>query len=136
MIYAILLRAQTLRTSLPLIIGDIAFTGSNGESIITSLCVHPHYRKKGIAQHLMILGEAYLEFAHNSRIIKLQVRVNNYGAITIYEKGGDHITKLLKEYYGDSDGYLMMKTSPSILLSDVIEAPNVSYVQTPLACTS
>jgi ribosomal protein S18 acetylase RimI-like enzyme len=104
------------------IIGDIGFSSGDSKSTITTLCVHPDFRKGGVAQKLLALAEAYMEASHHASCIKLQVRVQNYGAIHLYEKSGYHIVKILDEYYDSMDGYLMIKTSPSVLLGYITKS--------------
>jgi len=71
-----------------------------------SLGIMEKYRSQGIAKEL-------LEYSFNILLIdkyRLEVNCKNYKAISLYEKYGFVIQKVLKDYYGIlEDGYLMVK---------------------------
>lgn len=77
---------------------------------ITTLAVHPDYRRKGIGEKLMsyILDIGKKE---KYKTCVLEVRVSNEKAINLYKKLGFKIDKIKKEYYPDNkeDAYYMVK---------------------------
>lgn len=77
---------------------------------ITTVAVHPDYRRKGIGEKLMnyILDIGKKE---NYKTCVLEVRVSNERAIELYKKLGFRIEKIKKGYYPDNkeDAYYMVK---------------------------
>ena len=71
---------------------------------IEYIIVLEEYRKNGIGSKL--LSEIEKENINN---ITLEVRESNITAISFYEKNGYKIEAIRKNYYGNEDGYLMMK---------------------------
>ena len=71
---------------------------------IEYIIVPEKYRKKGIGSKL--LSEIEKENINN---ITLEVRESNITAINFYKKNGYKIEAIRKNYYGNEDGYLMMK---------------------------
>ncbi|MDO9265924.1 MAG: ribosomal protein S18-alanine N-acetyltransferase [Sulfurimonas sp.] len=72
-----------------------------------SIGVDETHRGKKIANEL--LESVFKELATlGFENILLEVRVDNYGAISLYKKRGFEIKKILKEFYGDGcNAYLM-----------------------------
>ena len=70
---------------------------------INYIAVKEEYRRKGIAQKLF----DYIN--HNFQNISLEVRKDNEKAINFYKKNGFKIVATRKNYYGNIDGYLMVK---------------------------
>lgn len=77
---------------------------------ITTVAVHPDFRRRGIGEKLMnyILDIGKKE---NCRLCVLEVRVSNERAINLYKKLGFEIDKIKKGYYPDNreDAYYMVK---------------------------
>ena len=71
---------------------------------IEYIIIVEEYRKKGIGTKL--LSEIEKENINN---ITLEVRESNIPAINFYKKNGYKIEAIRKNYYGNEDGYLMMK---------------------------
>lgn len=71
---------------------------------IEYIIILEEYRKKGIGSKL--LSEIEKENINN---ITLEVRESNIAAINFYKKNGYKIEAMRKNYYGNEDGYLMMK---------------------------
>lgn len=71
---------------------------------IEYIIVLEEYRENGIGSKL--LSEIEKENINN---ITLEVRESNITAISFYEKNGYKIEAIRKNYYGNEDGYLMMK---------------------------
>lgn len=72
---------------------------------INYIAVEKEYRRRGIAQKLFDYVIQNNEF--NS--ISLEVRTDNTEAINFYLKNGFEKVSIRKNYYGNIDGYLMVK---------------------------
>jgi ribosomal protein S18 acetylase RimI-like enzyme len=74
---------------------------------IATLGVLPEYRRQGIARALLLECENRLKFAR----LRLCVRMENTGAILLYEKEGYERVSVWPKYYNDgSDALVMEKT--------------------------
>lgn len=71
---------------------------------IEYIIVPEEYRTKGIGSKLLLELEK-----ENINNITLEVRERNITAINFYKKNGYKIEAIRKNYYGNEDGYLMMK---------------------------
>lgn len=71
---------------------------------IEYIIVPEEHRKKGIGTQLLLEIEKA-----NITNITLEVRESNITAINFYKKNGYKIEAIRKNYYGNEDGYLMMK---------------------------
>lgn len=71
---------------------------------IEYIIVHDDYRKQGI-------GSKLLQEIENNNInnITLEVRESNVEAINFYKNNGFKIVSIRKNYYGNENGYLMLK---------------------------
>ncbi len=78
---------------------------------ITNVAVHPKYRRKGIAQSLII---NLIQVCKRKKLtaITLEVRKGNNGAISLYQKLGFLTVGLRENYYKNpiEDAVLMTKT--------------------------
>ena len=70
-----------------------------------SLAIDNDFRGLGLASKLL---EYSLENLEKEKF-SLEVKVSNLDAIRLYKKFGFKVSKILKDYYEDSDGYLMVK---------------------------
>lgn len=72
------------------------------EAHITTLSVHPNFRKKGIAQKLLfqIIDDCY---KNKIKYITLEVRESNIPAISLYMKNGFKSIGTRKGYYQDNN---------------------------------
>lgn len=69
-----------------------------GETDMMNVAVHPDFRRKGIAESLILeLVEALKE--RKSHCLMLEVRASNFGAIKLYEKLGFREVGRRKNYY-------------------------------------
>jgi len=68
------------------------------EAHLANIAVAPRARRRGFAQGMLdyLLRECYLR---GSRILVLEVRASNAGAITLYERNGFVIGGVRKNYY-------------------------------------
>lgn len=71
---------------------------------IEYIIVPEEYKKKGIGSKLLLELEK-----ENINNITLEVRESNMAAINFYKKNGYKIEAIRRNYYGNEDGYLMMK---------------------------
>lgn len=72
------------------------------EAHITTLSVHPDFRKQGVAQALLF---AVIDDCYKAKIkyITLEVRESNVPAISLYEKNGFKSIGTRKNYYQDNN---------------------------------
>ena len=79
-----------------------------GEAHITTLAVHPDYRRAGIGSALLtsLMETASKEGACQ---VFLEVRDSNGAARTLYEKFGFKIKGIRKKYYLDEDALVMTR---------------------------
>ena len=79
-----------------------------GEAHITTLAVHPHFRRRGLGSRLLrfLIGEAR---GGGATKVTLEVRTQNQAAISMYRKSGFEQKGVLRGYYGDTgeDGIVM-----------------------------
>lgn len=87
------------------IVGYILWLERKDYFRLYSLAVDSSFQGLGIASKLL---EYSFEKLKNKNF-SLEVKTKNIKAIKLYEKYGFKIKKVLKDYYEDSDGYLMIK---------------------------
>lgn len=86
------------------IVGEVR--GSTRTGWIATVCVHPDYRRQGIAEALLRLCEQEMSQPR----IRLTVRESNLGAIKLYQANGYYEVSRWKQYYkGGEDGVVMEK---------------------------
>lgn len=76
-----------------------------GVGWITTIGVHPDYRRQGIALALLDACETLLEVP----IIKLTVRRSNFSAIVLYTNHGYHQVDVWEKYYNDGEDGLIFE---------------------------
>lgn len=84
------------------IIGYVGCWHIFDEAHITTLSVHPDFRKQGVAQRLLftIIDGCY---KNKIKYITLEVRASNIAAISLYEKNGFKSIGTRKGYYQDNN---------------------------------
>ena len=84
------------------ILGFAGFWEILEEAHITSISIHPDYRRLGLATILLkhIVKRCYKKMI---KYITLEVRVSNFGAIALYEKFGFKSVGRRKKYYQDNN---------------------------------
>ncbi|MCT7595798.1 GNAT family N-acetyltransferase [Aliarcobacter butzleri] len=87
------------------IVGYILWLERKDYFRLYSLAIDINFQDLGIASKLL---EYSFEKLRNKNF-SLEVKTKNIKAIKLYEKYGFKIKKVLKNYYEDSDGYLMIK---------------------------
>jgi ribosomal-protein-alanine N-acetyltransferase len=86
------------------IAGDIRRSTQTGW--IATICVHPDYRRRGLAKELLALCEAEM----NMPRVRLTVRESNTAAIELYRNQGYlEVGRWEKYYKGNEDGIVMEK---------------------------
>ncbi len=77
-----------------------------GAGWVSTIGVHPDYRRRGIGEALLTACEAAL----SARAVKLTVRPSNSAALTLYRKFGyEQVATWRKYYAGGEDGVVMEK---------------------------
>ncbi len=83
---------------------------SDGAGHITTICVAPEHRRRGVASLLLEHTETALAAKSISTVL-LEVRVSNHSARDLYIQCGYTIMQRVTKYYNNGeDGYLMMKS--------------------------
>mmetsp|Transcript_28271 Transcript_28271/g.48069 ORF Transcript_28271/g.48069 Transcript_28271/m.48069 type:complete len:599 (+) Transcript_28271:442-2238(+) len=77
---------------------------------VTSLAVHSHARRLGIATSLMHQLHYHLQECYGAHSIGLHVRISNRAAVNLYCEDGYDVADIIPMYYGDGeDAYFMRK---------------------------
>ena len=78
---------------------------------VTSIAVHSHARRLGIASSLLTQLHYHLGQCHNAKSVGLHVRISNGAAVKLYcERLGYDVADIISFYYGDGeDAYFMRK---------------------------
>ncbi len=84
----------------------IGYTSGTGGAIYT-LDVHPRYRRRGIASHLLRSLEEDLR-SLGAKSIRLEAAVKDEGARELYRKAGYRERQLARNYYGRGKHALRM----------------------------
>ncbi len=83
---------------------------SDGAGHITTICVAPEHRRRGVAKLLLEHTEGALA-ARSISTVMLEVRVSNHSARELYIQSGYTVMQRVTKYYNNGeDGYLMMKS--------------------------
>ncbi len=90
------------------ILGYVAGISSWREGHIVSLAMLPSWRKKGIASQLV--DELCTIFKEEGKKrVKLEVRLSNKAAISLYGKLGFEKQKIVRNYYENGEDAVLMK---------------------------
>ena len=89
-----------------IIVGFIVYSIIYERAEIDYIAVDEKYRGSDIAQTLF---DYFIDAASECESISLEVRCDNIRAIKFYLKNGFEIVSTKKKYYGDTDGFLMIK---------------------------
>jgi len=82
---------------------------------VTSLAVHSHARRLGIASSLIHQLHFHLQECYNANSIGLHVRMSNKAAVGLYIEDGYDVADIIPLYYGDGeDAYFMRKDLLSV----------------------
>lgn len=77
---------------------------------VMNIAVHSGFRRCGLGRYLLGMGLAYLKGLGAVRV-ELEVRVNNFHALKLYESEGFCIVGTLKGYYQNGDDAFLMSKS-------------------------
>ncbi|HEU5227367.1 MAG TPA: ribosomal protein S18-alanine N-acetyltransferase [Ktedonobacteraceae bacterium] len=91
------------------------------EAHITTIAMHPDYRRRGLGE-LLLLSLIDIAYDIGAKWVTLEVRVSNYTAQNLYRKYGFHESGLRHRYYSDN------QEDALIMWTDEINSP--SYKQT------
>jgi ribosomal-protein-alanine acetyltransferase len=82
----------------------------DGTGHITTIGVAPEHRRRGLAQRLLLHAEEALR-QKGITLVRLEVRVSNIAAQSLYRRFGYSVVQRLKQYYNNGeDGFLMVKS--------------------------
>ena len=85
---------------------------------ITSLAVHHHARRLGIAKQLISQLHYHLQSIHDAQSIGLHVRISNKAAVDLYINEGYDVADIIPYYYGDGEDAYFMRKDFSTLISE------------------
>lgn len=94
-------------------VGEVETMGSRDKPVLSghvmNVAVTEDYQKKGVGSLLMDeIEKRFIE--GRAEVAYLEVRESNTGAQEMYKKRGYQYVRTSKGYYGDEDGYIMMKS--------------------------
>ncbi len=95
---------QTMTMPTPGLASIVGFAGlwlMVDEAHITTIAMHPNYRRKGLGE-FMLLSLIDIAYAINAKWVTLEVRVSNYSAQNLYRKYGFREAGLRHRYYSDN----------------------------------
>lgn len=87
----------------------------NGSVYMVNITVMPEYRRKGIAQNLILTGTKYYLNKGETKVASLQVDEDNTPAIHLYQKVGYKIVGPICLADEDDEQYIMESTFENIL---------------------
>ena len=87
---------------------------------VTSIAVHSHARRLGIASSLLNQLHYHLGQGYNAKSVGLHVRISNGAAVKLYcERLGYDVADIIPFYYGDGeDAYFMRKDFENVMIDD------------------
>lgn len=90
------------------VIAQVDFGRNGAFGHILTVDVAPAYRRRGIAQKLLNAVEVVFK-RWDIKQLRLEVRVDNFAALSLYRKMGYEKGCILERYYGDADGVYLKK---------------------------
>jgi len=87
---------------------------------ITSLAVHSHARRLGIASSLLHQLHFHLRECHGADSVGLHVRISNTAAVRLYCEDGYDVADIIPMYYGDGEDAYFMRKDISTVVSEAI----------------
>jgi len=97
------------------VIGYIIFWMIKDQVQINNIAVHPHYRRRGIAEAVMTQVINQVE-RYGAKSITLEVRPSNFAALNLYTKLGFQVIGIRKGYYSNppEDAIVMCRLKSNI----------------------
>ena len=89
------------------VIGLIFYSVYHDVAELDYLYVNNNYRNKKIG--MLLLNYFINDVKNTCKSIALEVKIDNYKAINLYKKLGFKSVRIIKNYYKDKDGLLMIK---------------------------
>jgi len=86
------------------------------EAHITTIAMHPDYRRRGLGE-FMLVGLIDIAYSISAKWVTLEVRVSNYSAQNLYRKYGFREAGLRHRYYSDN------QEDALIMWTDEINSP-------------
>ena len=86
------------------------------EAHITTIAMHPDYRRRGLGE-FMLVGLIDIAYSIRAKWVTLEVRVSNYSAQNLYRKYGFREAGLRHRYYSDN------QEDALIMWTDEINSP-------------
>jgi ribosomal-protein-alanine N-acetyltransferase len=109
---AVLFVAEAPDNGASKVVGYIGLWFVVDEAHISTIAVHPNYRRHGLGEALLQHG---LEYAseNGAAMVTLEVRVSNQAALNLYDKYGFKVIGSRPRYYRDNneDAYIMARNS-------------------------
>lgn len=96
---------QSLTLSSPNLASIIGFAGlwlMVDEAHITTIAMHPNYRRLGLGEY-MLVSLIDIAYSIGAKWVTLEVRVTNYTAQNLYRKYGFHEAGIRHRYYSDNN---------------------------------
>ena len=90
------------------------------EAHITTIAMHPHYRRLGLGE-FMLVNLIDIAYSIGAKWVTLEVRVSNYNAQNLYRKYGFREAGLRHRYYSDN------QEDALIMWTDEINSPAYIY---------
>jgi len=90
------------------------------EAHITTIAMHPNYRRKGLGE-FMLVNLIDIAYSIGANWVTLEVRVSNYVAQNLYRKYGFHEKGLRPKYYSDN------QEDALIMWTDQIHSPEYKH---------
>ncbi len=98
-----------------LVIGALMVLDERSVTRVLSVGVHPRFRRQGVGRHLMAAAED-LARRFGAGEIRLEVNVNNAGAIAFYDALGYERVSRLPRYYSWGDDAFAMRKPVALLV--------------------
>lgn len=84
------------------VVGDVTANYARDVGHVKDLAVHPDARRRGVGRRLLTAAIVNLAMA-GADAVKLEVRVDNEAAISLYEAFGFEAVRVIPEYYDDGE---------------------------------
>mmetsp|Transcript_19802 Transcript_19802/g.42984 ORF Transcript_19802/g.42984 Transcript_19802/m.42984 type:complete len:564 (+) Transcript_19802:163-1854(+) len=96
---------------------------------ITSLAVHSHARRLGIAASLLDQLHFHSKECYGADSVGLHVRISNKAAVALYCAEGYDVADIIPMYYGDGEDAYFMRKDLATVVSEALPPQSVSQPQ-------